>query len=151
MSNCVSGGPDGWIDRWIHNELGWFNTVADARSVAPVGEANRCRIFAYRLFPSFYRRGQPEGVTIPADVNPEPLPAQFVSLGFDAYSKSMDSMLGPECSPLSCNAMAPEFKTNRHCLLDTLDEAAAAASRFSIEQPEPGDYYVAEVLEYPRA
>ena len=147
VSNCVSGGPEGWIDRWVHNWLGWFNTVADAWSVVPIEEAERYRVFAYRLASSFYRRGQSEEMRIPDDVNPEPLPSDFIFLGFDAYSKSMDGILGPECSPLSCNGMAPEFKTNRHCLLDTLEEACAAASRFSIEQPEPGDYYVAEVLE----
>ena len=45
--------------------------------------------------------------------------------------------------------MASEFCVNRHCLLPTLEEANNAAARFSVEQPEPGDYYVAEVLEVP--
>jgi hypothetical protein len=108
-------------------------------------------MFAYRLGLSFYHQGQPEPVALPEGVAPEPLPSQFVSLGFDAYSKSMESILGPECSPLSCNSMASEFQVNRHCLLVTFDEACAAAARFSIEQPEPGDYYVAEVLEKQRA
>jgi hypothetical protein len=130
--------------------LGWFNTVSEAWSVVPPDEAGRFRLFAYRLAPSFYRGGQPERVTLPEDVKPEPLSAEFRSRGFDTYSKSMGDILGPECSPLSCNGMAPGFRTNRHCLLDTLEEACEAASRFSIEQPEPGDYYVAEVLEHSR-
>ena len=107
-------------------------------------------MFAYRLAPVFFRSGQPVSVRIPEDVKPESLPPDFVSLGFDAYSKSMESILGPECSPLSCNSMASEFPVNRHCLLATLEEARSAATRFSIEQPEPGDYYVAEVLEQRR-
>ena len=147
VSNCVSDGPEGWIDKWLHNWLGWFNTVADARSVVPPEESTRYRVFAYRLAPSFYRQGQPEPVIIPEDVKPEPLPRDFISLGFDVYSKSMDSILGPECSPLSCNSMASEFQVNDHCLLTTLEEAQNAAARFSVEQPEPGSYYVAEVLE----
>jgi hypothetical protein len=147
VSNCVSDGPDDWIHRWLHNWLGWFNTLADAWSVVPPEEVKRYRMFAYRLAPSYYRRGAAEPLVVPEDVRPEPLPAGFDCLGFDAYSKSMDSILGPECSPLSCNGLAPEFQTNTHCLLHTLDEACMAASRFSIEQPEPGDYYVAEVLE----
>jgi hypothetical protein len=151
VSNCISDGPDGWVDRWLHNELGWFNTLADARSVVPPGKAGAYRMFAYCLGPSFYRSGHPQPVAVPEGVAPEPLPSQFTSLGFDAYSKSMESILGPECSPLSCNSMAPEFRINRHCLFATLEEACAAAARFSIEQPEPGDYYVAEVLEERRA
>jgi hypothetical protein len=147
VSNCVSAGPEDWTYRWIHNSLGWFNTLADAWSVVPPGDVERYRMFAYRLAPSFYRRGTAERLLVPEDVRPEPLPAELDSLGFDTYSKSMDSILGPECSPLSCNGLAPEFQTNPHCLLDTLDEACKAASRFSLEQPEPGDYYVAEVLQ----
>ena len=147
VSNCLSKGPEGWVNQWIHNDLGWFNTVAEAWSVVPPEERGRFRLFAYRLAPSFFRYGQPQPVVIPDDVAPQPLPTTFQSLGFDTYSKSMDAMRGPECSPLSCNLMATEFRTNRHCLLDTFEEALAAASRFSIEQPEPGDYYVAEVME----
>jgi hypothetical protein len=146
VSKCVSPGPDDWVDQWRHNLLGWFNTVTDARSVVPANDVSRYRLFAYRL-PSFYRQGHPEPVRLPRDVSAEPLPPGFVSLGFDVYSNSMDSILGPECSPLSCNSMASEFHVNRHCLLATLDEARDAAATFSVEHPEPGDYYVAEVLE----
>ena len=49
---------------------------------------------------------------------------------------------------MSCNSMASEFTVNRHCLLATLEDALGAAARFSTEPPEPGDYYVAEVLEW---
>jgi hypothetical protein len=43
--------------------------------------------------------------------------------------------------------MATEMDTNEYCLFHSLDAAVAGATRFSIEQPEPGDYYVIEVLE----
>jgi hypothetical protein len=36
---------------------------------------------------------------------------------------------------------------NEHCLFPTFDAAIAGAERFAVEQPEPGDYYVVEVLE----
>jgi hypothetical protein len=91
VSDCIVTGPDGWIDRWLHNWLGWFNTVADAYSVVPPDQVAQYRVFAYRLAPSFYRRGQPEPVRIPEDVKPEPLSPDFVALGFDVYSKSMAS------------------------------------------------------------
>ena len=39
---------------------------------------------------------------------------------------------------------------NEHCLFATLQSAIAGAERFAAEQPEPGDYYVVEVLEGPR-
>jgi hypothetical protein len=59
----------------------------------------------------------------------------------------MPSVLGFECSPLSCNSMASEMTANESCLFHSLEAAIAGAMRFSIEQPEPGDYYVVEVLE----
>jgi hypothetical protein len=43
--------------------------------------------------------------------------------------------------------MAGEIETNEYCLFDSVDAAVAGAIRFSVEQPEPGDYYVIEVLE----
>jgi hypothetical protein len=42
--------------------------------------------------------------------------------------------------------MAAEVPVNQYCLIDTLEEAIAAAVRFSKEEPEPGPYYVVEVL-----
>ena len=43
--------------------------------------------------------------------------------------------------------MAAELRTNECCLFHGLDEAIAGAEQFAVEQPEPGDYYVIEVLE----
>lgn len=66
-------------------------------------------------------------------------------------ASSWSPVLGFECSPLSCNAMAAEMTANSHCLFRTLAEAVAAAALFSVGQPEPGDYYVVEVLEAGRS
>jgi hypothetical protein len=142
VSSHVNKGPDGWIDRWLHNDLFLFKTPEDAR-VAAGEEAGRFEIFAYRVLAIRFADGQrhewPPG---PLDV--APLPAGYESIGFDAVSRSA----GPafECSPLSCNYLSNEIPVNRYCLVDTLAEAVALAVRFSEEKPEPGDYYVVEVL-----
>jgi hypothetical protein len=102
-------------------------------------------VFAYRLSTVRFVKGARESWPWP-NVAPIPIPASFRSIGFDAVSKYMDSVLGFECSPLSCNALAPEWPVNRHCLLESLEVAVQAAERFSVDQPEPGMYYVAEVL-----
>ena len=148
VSTCISHGPDDWVQHWRHNDLGWFNTRVDAQAVVPAGREGEFRIFAYRLADVFYRQGQRVPVEVPSDVQPEPIPPNFVSLGFDAVGKTPSmGMLGFECSPLSCNGMSEEIPTNQWDLLPSIDEAHRAAERFSIEQPEPGDYYVVEVLE----
>ena len=147
VSNCISHRPDNWIQSWLHNDFGWFNTPADAMRIIPEGEADQYRLFAYLLYPQLFRRGKAHEIDLPENVNPEPLPADFRSLGFDAVSRAETTTVGFDCSPLSCNGMAAELPANAHCLFSTLDDASAAATRFSIEQPEPGDYYVVEVLE----
>jgi hypothetical protein len=148
VSECVSAGPPGWIQQWLHNSLGWFNHVADVARVVPsTEERGQYRVFAYRLHPEFYRDGSAMPVVIPSDVAPDPVPGTFQSLGFDTASHSMSDVLGLECSPLSCNGIAADLAANAHCLFVTLAEALAAAKAFSIGGAEPGDYYVVEVLE----
>jgi hypothetical protein len=146
-SCCISTGPDDWVGRWLHNEFGWFNRVTDALAMIPPDQHGAYRLFAYRMFPALFRDGDRHTILVPSDVHPEPIPPTFLSLGFDSISKSMPSVLGFECSPLSCNSMAIEITANEYCLFDSLDSAIAGAKRFSIEQPEPGEYFVVEVLE----
>jgi len=147
VSECISSGADDWIASWRHNSLGWFNTVSDAVSVVPAEERHEYRMFAYRILPEVFRGRERAALTLPDDVRPEPLPDGFGSLGFDSASRFAVASLCLECSPLSCNYMASEMPVNEHCLFPTLDDAIAGAMRFAIEQPEPGDYYVVEVLE----
>jgi hypothetical protein len=149
VSECMSPGADGWIRRWRHNGLGWFNSVADAVGVIPDGQHAHYRLFAYRIHPEVFRAGRRLSFAPPADVKPEPMPDGFQRLGFDSASKSSELTLCLECSPLSCNEMAMEMSANAHCLFETLGEAIAGAQRFAVEQPEPGDYFVVEVLEAP--
>jgi hypothetical protein len=35
VSTCVSPAPDGWVDRWLHNDLGLFDSPELALAVAP--------------------------------------------------------------------------------------------------------------------
>jgi hypothetical protein len=150
-SHHVSSAPDGWLERWLHNGFGWFNRASDAFAVVPADQTPEFRLFAYRIYPRRFSEGADHDFAWPEDVHPEPIPDAFRSLGFDSVSKSMESVLGFECSPLSCNSMATELAVNEHCLFASLEAAVAGATRFSTEQPEPGDYYVVEVLESTQA
>ena len=147
VSNCISAGPENWIESWLHNDLGWFNRIQDALAVIPTGHEAEYRLFAYRLHPELFTDEGRIALALPDNVQPEPIGDEFRTLGFDSTNKSMDSILGFECSPLSCNGMAKEIGANQHCLFATFDAAIGGAERFAVEQPEPGDYYVIEVLE----
>jgi hypothetical protein len=147
VSNCISSPPEDWVYRWLHNDLGWFNTISDACAVVPADQRADFRLFAYRIYPEIFRAGARHVLVVASDVHPESIPRTFEPIGFDSVSKFMESILGFQCSPLSCNSLATEMDTNEYCLFHSLDAAIAGATRFSIEQPEPGDYYVVEVLE----
>jgi hypothetical protein len=150
VSNCISKAPDGWIGHWLHNGLGWHNRPLDAVAVVPARERTTHRLFAYRIHPEFFRHGSRHEVILPSDVRPDPIPHTFRSLGFDSVNMQPDAGFLFGCSPLSCNAMAAECPANTHCLFGSVEEAIDGATKFSIEQPEPGDYYVIEVLEQGR-
>src|SRR4051812_1418733 len=107
VSCCLSAAPAGWMNRWRHNALGWFNTIDDARA-AMTPDPDRYRLFAYRITPQVFRDGVAHEQPLPADVRPEPIPASFLSHGFDVVSRSRDDSLAFECSPLSCNGLASE-------------------------------------------
>ncbi len=141
ISECLAPGPPDWIEHWIHNDWGYFNSVADALSVVP-GDGSEYQILALALLPQRFVNGDSAAMEIQAP-QVEALPDSFVPLGFDVASKSESVTF--ECSPLSCNLMAAEIQVNRYCLLDDLEQALQAASRFSLEQPEPGAYYVIQV------
>jgi hypothetical protein len=142
VSNCINSGPEGWIGKWLHNELGFFNTRTDAVGLTR-DHADGFEIFAYRLLPRRFKDGWIEAFTIP-QLHVAPLSSSFVPLGFDAVSKSLGAFF--ECSPLSCNNMAAEVPVNRFCLLETVGEAMTLAERCSRGEGEPGPYYVLEVL-----
>jgi hypothetical protein len=142
VSECLAPGPKDWVEAWLHNAHGCFNNPDDARRV--IGEeTGEFQILAYRLLPLRFRKGHAEPIEVsPPEITP--LPPGFRSLGFDVVSRSVSD--GFECSPLSCNLMAVEVGVNRHCLVDDLETARGLARRFSVEEPEPGPYYVIEVL-----
>jgi hypothetical protein len=142
VSHCLNAAPENWVEHWIHNDLGCFNTRQDALSILPP-DASGFSLFAYRLLPVRYLKDQTEPFEVAAQ-SAEPLPSGFVSLGFDVVNKTFSAFF--ECSPLSCNGMADDVAVNRFCLLATLDEAIAVAERCAREEPEPGPFYVIEVL-----
>jgi hypothetical protein len=145
-SGCINRSPQGWLERWLHNSLGFFNTPADACAVLPEHAAN-FKLYAYRLLRQRFVDGAAEPFAIP-EFPVEPLGENFISLGFDAVSRSVDSFF--ECSPLSCNLMIREVAVNRFCLVDTVAEAVELAESFSRGNQEPGPYHVVQVLRQQR-
>lgn len=144
VSECISPGPENWIHRWVHNDLWVYNDEQTAWSVVPEGESNTAyEMFAYRLFPVEFVDGEQRPFTIPP-LNIQPLPANYVRLGYDVVSRIRGSSF--ECSPLSCNHAYERVRVNEYCLVDDPDEAFRLAALFSRpDEAEPGPYVIVEV------
>jgi hypothetical protein len=144
VSDCVSKGPDGWIQHWTHNEMYVYSTIGAAMALIPKADLENYELHAYRILPLKWDDGKEIPVIFPV-MNIEPLPMAFQSVGFDVVSIE-DGVAGFGHSPLSCNRMAQEIKTNADCLLDDISIARRCALDFSVGDVEPGPYYVVEVL-----
>ena len=143
VADCISEGPENWINFWRHNAFGAYDTRELASSVIPADRRHEFVIVAYRLWSEEF-----ESVGSRPIPNLESLPSLeldegYRAIGFDVVSASCGQF---ECSPLSCNGGAGQYSANSHCLFSTLDEAFAAAVEFSRGGWEPGPYRVVEVL-----
>jgi hypothetical protein len=143
--------PPGWEQRWDFNRACCYGTEAVALATAQGQEG--LQLLAYALVEE---KLDEDGNHVPVvaesifveglpDLPVAPVPADFVGLGYDAVC-SQPSYMDFCCSPLSCNGLAEQIRVNRYCLIDDLDEALRVAQRFDREQPEPGPYYLVQVL-----
>ena len=142
VSNCISSGPPDWIQHWRHNDFGLFDTPELAQSVVPVDVIQQFQIVGYRICSEVFGGGP--RLSALASAEHLSVSADFGIIGYDAVSSSRGH--GFECSPLSCNGAAKEFAATDRCLFASIDDAIAAARRFSAGNWEPGPYYVMEVL-----
>lgn len=146
VSECISAGPEDWINRWQHNVHWLYDSPAQA--VALTGDHPEAYdIYAYKLYPLIIEYGR----TRPFEIVPTEtaaLSGDFQLLGYDAVSRSLGTTF--ECSPLSCNDAAHDFEVNRHCLFESYDAALDGATKFSTGSYEPGPYWIVEVYRYDR-
>jgi len=124
---------------WLFDSPGIIESLAKERNLSLVG----LRMFYYEAYelefdentgewkPFFSEPSFATNVTKPKAMNLE---------GFDIVTFSVHT--SPECSPLSCNSLAKEIKTNRHCLLDSFEEAKRLLETHEMPFGEPGPYRI---------
>jgi hypothetical protein len=139
------------VQRWDFNRACCYDTEAVA--LATANGQSGFQLLAYALVEA---KLDAAGNQIPVaagsilveglpDLPTGSVPSDFVPLGYDVVCIQPNYM-DFNCSPLSCNGLAREMAVNRHCLIEDLEEAIRLAQRFDVEQPEPGPYYVVQVL-----
>jgi hypothetical protein len=150
VSNCINEDFADYIHYWKHNGYWLFDSPEIIQVVA---QDNRIQLegtslFYYEVyekefdgknwFPYQPEASLPTNVLVPSDKTLE---------GFDVVTFFARS--SPECSPLSCNGMANEIRTNDHCLLVSFKEAYAIVSAGAFKQAEPGPYRIFAVYSVP--
>jgi hypothetical protein len=145
VSDCISKAFSDVIDYWKHNGHGFFDNPEILKSLAAAEmlELSGTSLFYYEVFEfefdadiakwgDFY-----PDESFATDVR-GPIVKQLQ--GFDVVSFS--SRIAPECSPLSCNALAETISVNQHGLFDTFEEAHAALEHGFFKHAEPGPYRI---------
>lgn len=141
VSECISMGPKDWISLWKHNTFFLFDTTEIAQSIIETN-ISEYDIYAYKQYPFIYENGKYIEHYIECKTV-KPMESNFLLLGYDSVSRTYGNAFAH--SPLSCCNYAHKLPTNRFCLLNSLSSAKEAAKLFSIDNPEPGPYYVVEV------
>jgi hypothetical protein len=144
ISGHISEDFADYINFWKHNGYWLFNTPEIIDSVAEENSIDISDIdffyyevyeFEYDANTSGWRSFAPD-----ASFNTEiSKPKDMKLVGYDVVTFSCGT--SPECSPLSCNGLATSIKSNRHCLLDSFEDAKALTEKNAFNA-EPGPYRI---------
>lgn len=143
VGNCVNDDFADYINYWKHNGYWLFDSPDIIRTVAHENsiDIEKSLLFYYEAYEKEFtgetwRSFSPEPLT-PTAVIP---PSRKTLEGFDVVTFWAGNT--PECSPLSCNALAEQVQTNPHCLFDSFDEAETGLTAGKFTGCEPGPYRV---------
>lgn len=154
VSDCIAHNFADYIKFWKHNGYWFFDSpeiIEDLVSAENI-DASTSIMFYYEVHPTEYdeqvKRWQPFAAddSFPTNVV---APNNSVLMGFDVATFSTHT--SPECSPLSCCALAKEVRVNEHCLFNTFDEALAALEQGKFANSEPGPFRVLAVHKVDRS
>jgi hypothetical protein len=154
VSSCVSTNFADYINYWRHNGYWLFDTPQVVSELANQNsiDLKGTQLFFYEVYEREFNAGIGQWV----DFEPEPsfktevlLPAAKLLEGYDVVT--FYARTSPECSPLSCNSLATEVETNRHCLLRSLERAMELLEEGKFQNTEPGPYRIFAVysVEWP--
>ena len=149
---CVNDDFADYTNFWKHNGLWFFDSPGIIESVARENSIplEDTKLFYYEAHEMEFtgrewRRFVPEE-SIPTNVV---VPTEKVLEGFDVVTFYCGT--SSECSPLSCNYLARKIRTNRHCLIESFEEAEGSLNSGGFASGEPGPYRIFAVysVEWP--
>ena len=145
---CISKHFAKWINFWRHNGWWWFDSPEIIRDVSRehgIDLAGTTLFFyeAYELeFDENDRTWLPYKPEATFKTNVA-VPVEKTFVGYDVVTFSCRN--SAECSPLSCNRMAEEIRTNEHCLLESFEDAKRYLEAGMFDKTEPGPFRIYNV------
>jgi len=145
VSSCMSTDFADYVGYWKHNGYWLFDSPDIIQQVA--GEHNvdltGTSLFYYEVYECEFDEQEnswkpftPESTFATQISEPETKNLE----GYDVVTFSCGTR--PECSPLSCCALAAEIETNQHCLLSSFEQAKALLEEGKFLNTEPGPFRI---------
>jgi len=145
VSGCISEEFADYIQYWRHNGYWLFDSpeIIEAIAAENAIDLSALTLFYYEVFEQQYdadaRRWEPFEPEPSFETRVQP-PAAARLEGYDVVTFSVRT--SPECSPLSCNALAERVSVNRKCLLDSFELAESSLERGLFDDSEPGPFRI---------
>lgn len=145
VSSCMSNDFADYINYWKHNGYWLFDSPEVIREVAKENSLvlTNAGLFYYEVHDQEYDEDEKSWKPFA----PEPSfkteiirPSSKTLEGYDVVT--FYAHTSPECSPLSCNSLASEVETNRHCLLPSFEKAKELLEEGKFKNSEPGPYRI---------
>jgi hypothetical protein len=144
VSNCVSADFIDYIKLWRHNGYWFFDNLQIIQELARENriDVEALTFFYYETYEKQFDENRKQWLSFePEDFANKIVPATHKEFqGYDVVTCSAGT--NPECSPLSCNHLASEIKTNAHCLLGSLEEAKQSLESGKFNNSEPGPFRI---------
>ena len=142
VSNCVSDDFIDYIKFWRHNGYWFFDNPQIIRQLSLENNVDLSALtfFYYELYEEEFDEKREQWLIFePSDLPTNViLPIKREIQGYDVVTFSAGT--NPECSPLSCNDLASEIRTNAHCLLESFEEAKQNLESGKFDNSEPGPF-----------
>jgi hypothetical protein len=143
VSGCISEDFADYINSWKHNGYWLFNSPDAILEIAQENkiDLSGTLLFFYEVYELQFDSGrwthfEPEP-SFRTDVT---VPEAKIFEGYDVVN--FTAQTSPECSPLSCNALASEVETNSRCLLKSFEQTRMLLENGAFNHSEPGPYRI---------
>jgi hypothetical protein len=144
VSGCISENFMDYIKFWRHNGYWFFDNpeIIQELSLENSVDVEDLTFFYYEVYEKEFNEELKQWLSF----EPESfstnviLPTKKKFQGYDVVTFSVGT--DPECSPLSCNHLASEIRTNSHCLLESFQEAMESLESGKVDKSEPGPFRI---------